>query len=265
MEELLRTPNATHALLSGRIRNVDEAREVGKWLETADRLIHLDVSFNYLGPDSIMCMLHGLARKNTVVSAYLWGNNFGDEGAKILGEWIGNNTSVQNLDVDGNNIGTAGARCIGEGLGNNTTIRQLRLYSNNIGDDGVGHICDGIDKSNTIQTLNISSINMGGDGMRRVADTLKRNTSIKHIKLDFNVVTAAAVVYLRNALTFNTTVQQITMDSIDDGIDSLIVRNKAIHEQNVTTFNMFQSLMINGEIAKLPKHLMVVIKDNLLD
>ena len=55
----------------------------------------------------------------------LYGNKFGDEGGKAIGEALKVNTSLTKIHLYGNNIGDEGEKAIGEALKVNTSLTKI--------------------------------------------------------------------------------------------------------------------------------------------
>ena len=54
-------------------------------------------------------------------------NGFGDEGAKMVGEALKFNSSLESLDLSNNRIGAKGVFALADGLGNNNTLKTLKV------------------------------------------------------------------------------------------------------------------------------------------
>jgi len=64
-----------------------------------------------------------------------YGNQIGDEGAKVIGESLKLNSTLTKLNLKSNEIGYEGAKVIFESLSLNSTLTQLDLYYEQFGDE----------------------------------------------------------------------------------------------------------------------------------
>lgn len=118
-----------------------------------------------------------------------------NEGAKLVGEMLQNNSTIKNLYLSRNNIGNEGAIFIAKGLEFNNTLEELYLsgeknakkekdIDNFIGDEAALPISDAIFKNNSLKKLTLSYNDFSEKGKIAIGIALSDNDTLKNITLD---------------------------------------------------------------------------------
>eukprot|EP00984_Skeletonema_dohrnii_P015070 scaffold6450_cov147-Skeletonema_dohrnii-CCMP3373.AAC.2 len=122
--------------------------------------------------------------------------NIGEDGGKILGDALSNNTSLVALSLRcwGNavSIGDDGLRALALGLSRNSHLKDLDLSGNRaITSVGLRSLKQYF-RSPTcaLETLEVYSIDFGDEGAYALADALGRNKSVKSLRFDKRGITS---------------------------------------------------------------------------
>ncbi|KAL0477403.1 plekstrin domain protein [Acrasis kona] len=92
---------------------------------------------------------------------------------------------------------------IGEGLGVNETVKELDLSHNRIGDNGVGDLCDGLILNVTVEKLNLGNNLVCDVGSVFISEVIRATVSINSINLSHNHITSIGAMALSSALVNN--------------------------------------------------------------
>ena len=76
-----------------------------------------------------------LKNHDTLIKLYLYYNEIGTEGAKVLAEALRENDTLTELLLFDNEIGDEGARALAKALEKNDTLTSLDLASNSVSDE----------------------------------------------------------------------------------------------------------------------------------
>lgn len=255
--------DATHVLLTGKITSVDAAMAVGAWLKNARHVECLDLSWNILGVDWMQHILKGLSDNDTVVEINLRCVRLDDDSASLLGAWIGRSTRIRSLDLAGTNMSEEGIKSVGKGIGLNASIQVLMLCVTVINAAWTEHIFNGINVNQSVQQLTFTHCDLNDDAVASVSAGLKGNRSIRTLGLLGNDFSATGMNHVCDALSVNTSLIMIDIDgrhtSLVEFGRQICARNRAFCQQGIRNFNLYQTLMLSGKVAKLPKHVLVMI------
>jgi len=128
---------------------------------------------NNIGPEGIKLLADALKKNNTTLEElYLFENNIGDEGAKYIAEMLTVNKTLQIIGLSSNNIGDQGAQSLATSLLENTGIRKVYLLSNNIGNKGTKKLADALESNHNIETIDLCGNNINNHQMKRLKDIL---------------------------------------------------------------------------------------------
>ena len=146
------------------------------------------------------------AKKSTIKTIELYGNEFGNEGVMAFSEVIANeNCAVENLNLGGCGMTDLGAFALAEALKKNKTVRELNINGNNKGITarGIGAIAKALGTNSCITTLRVGYGVLDRDGASLLAQALKTNTALKLIDLDHNGKMGTGAAEIARALKEN--------------------------------------------------------------
>lgn len=156
----------------------------------------VDLCKMVVGPKGIGPILDAVG-KNSHIDRFLLGNNIvGDEGAKIIAEFIASEKSrkVYNFYIAGNAIGPEGIRNIADALTTNTTVTALWLKRNPLLPLGGTYMASMLSINTTLETLDLVNTGIRDAGVVAVMEALLSNpaSSLKHLYLGSNAETVVS-------------------------------------------------------------------------
>ena len=112
----------------------------------------------------VMCLSECLKEDNAIQELDLsWKREnykFTNKGAKMIGEAIKVNKTLQKLNIRGNSISDVGAAAISDGLKSNISLQELNMSDNKITNKGAKLIAEAIKVNTTLHTLNLFQLNV---------------------------------------------------------------------------------------------------------
>jgi len=123
-----------------------------------------------------------------VYGLFLKGNFIGDEGLKALGSVLGEDKSLQIIDLSHNSIMDTGIAKLCAGLRQNRILIELKLHMNKITGEGTKILVKAIEGHPTLQKLDLHCNSLRDVGAIAYAHLLKTNKMIDHIKLSQNYI-----------------------------------------------------------------------------
>jgi Ran GTPase-activating protein (RanGAP) involved in mRNA processing and transport len=106
---------------------------------------------------------------------------------------------------------------MGEGMGFNENIKELDLSTNRIGDTGVGELCDGLYLNVTVERLNLANNVVCDVGAVYLSDVIRGSVSITSLNLSQNHITPIGAASLSNALETNEFLVELELGNNDLG------------------------------------------------
>lgn len=145
-----------------------------------------------LGPRCISNIIKILRKNKQFVFIDLSLNKLGDEGAKLLSQFISMNPPIISLDLRSNNIDTIGLSHIFRSLSYNHHISDLDLSTidgtsrNRIGTNGCIELANLIEKNSVLANLNLSMCGITAKGCEYIGCSLPKNDSLITLDLTAN-------------------------------------------------------------------------------
>jgi Ran GTPase-activating protein (RanGAP) involved in mRNA processing and transport len=131
------------------------------------------------------------------------GNQFGPDGAAILADAVGSETShITELDLASNGIGTEGAIAVAKALVTSPSVTILSLEGNDIGADCGEAMREALAANKQLERLVMRSNPLGSFAVAAIAEGLSQNAESGMLSIDLfsNAVGDSAVVALASAL-----------------------------------------------------------------
>ena len=151
----------------------------------------------------------------------------------FLSECLKKDNILQDLNLSQrhwNKITYDEAKMIGEAIKVNKTLQKLNIAHNNISDDGAAAISDGLQCNISLQELNMSNNMITSEGAKIIAEAIKVNTTLHTLDLrrQYNIndklsfsMTILTAVYLNNTL-MELTLPHVYADQSDDDDQRLV-------------------------------------------
>ena len=143
---------------------------------------------NNIGPEGIKLLADALKKNNMNIleGLYLYDNIIGDEGAKYIAKMLADNKTLQKIGLNDNNISDKGAQSLATSLLQNTTLHTIDLGTNSIGDKGAQSIATSLVINTGIQEIYLDDNKIGDRGAEKIADALEANHNIETLDLSGN-------------------------------------------------------------------------------
>ena len=193
----------------------------------------LNLSANKIDAKVIPTLIHTLRRLKELQTLNLAGNNMGDDGVKVLGEYL-TDATVQVLNLSNNDIGDSGA-CNLSQLLPLTQVSSLDMEGNNIGNDGVIPLLENLENSN-IRILNImrNKFNNHEEVEMRIKSLDKSPVHTVYLKdrvIQINTLAKCLKVVKKNSNKKN----KNALDSISVKLDFSVVASNDVTKETVET------------------------------
>jgi Ran GTPase-activating protein (RanGAP) involved in mRNA processing and transport len=117
------------------------------------------------------------------------------------------NTTLKTLEMPANNITGVAAKALGSMLGNNNSLEILNLPSRFQTDENIEHVMNGLVKNTGLKTVDLTRVDMGEFGEKFIVRLIKDNKSIVNLYLKANGFTSQGFEAIVDALTNNTTLK----------------------------------------------------------
>lgn len=149
----------------------------------------LDLADNTIEDYGCTALCEALSCNSTLLELSVEANSIGQRGAESLALVLGGGqstpqTSLKRLDASGNAFGDAGAGAIGEAIGANGRLDDLNLSNNGIGREGVCAIAVGVEMNRALKILELSgNRGIGGVGADALAAAVRVNSSLEQLIL----------------------------------------------------------------------------------
>jgi len=221
-----------------------------------NNIVELNLSNNPLGISSALLLLKNMSENKAIRKLLLANCGLDDSKSQAL-TFMGNNTNLEELDLNGNllgdnalialksfyinskiksielannNITDIGAKCIGAIISENTTsITRLNLQDNKIEDEGAFEIAEGLRTNKSITEVNLTNNIIADRGVIAIADTLAEdNNSITKLFLDNNLIIFSGIKELSKAIDNNDTLEVISCSN-NPKDESLINNNQLMN------------------------------------
>jgi len=202
---------------------------------TSERLILVDLSLNAIGPDGVSLLASSLLSPSAACRLrhlILNGCSAGSGGGIALGNALGDNTSLLELQLGNNAIEEEGGRALAQALRTNLKLRKLDLHFNKLR----GSCAD-------------------------IARAMRHNTSLKSLSLRENFIPASCAKHLGRAIRDNESLRVLDLRANDFDDSSQVehdflpalLSNPCLERIRFTRFDLSLSLY-RGMIASMLEH-----------
>ena len=153
------------------------------------RVTELDISFNEIGDNGIVCIATALETNTTMRKLIVCVCNISDVGAKSLAKALTVNRSLHELNMGGNYIGDNGMIQIATALQTNNTLKDLSIFHNKmqITDKGVLSLSSAI-KNRSMECLKLDwSSAYPDNALKEIRESAKRS-KLKQLSLKIQLI-----------------------------------------------------------------------------
>lgn len=201
------------------------------------QLLEKSVDLGYYGVDerNFIAISEALKYNRFVSRLNLMDNFMKVDACYHLGDMLGTNNTLVELDLSGCRIGPQGAKRLFVSLHLNNTLRKLNISGNKLEDTGVEYFCDVILKGTGIRDLNLSRNNVTGVGVMALVNAFETFNKFTHLDFSWNNIRSAnAVRSLCSLLSENLAFKELKFawnalegDNVGKGI-KLLLKNPSI-------------------------------------
>ncbi|OXB81107.1 UNVERIFIED_CONTAM: hypothetical protein H355_005037 [Colinus virginianus] len=226
--------------------SLDTCGALGRLLPGSAPFAELALGDCGLSEDGVKLLLHGLCSNTTVRALDLKGNNLRTTGAEALGKLLRQNKSIRSLILEWNSLGVweEGFSFFCQGLGENNSLQRLDLRNNQINHHGAGELAVALKQNTSLQKLDLRWNNIGLLGGRALLNCLQSNKTLKKLELAGNNVPSDILKAVEQATDHNRDRQTI----LDETQNRTCVLSKEILNLKDEKTKQFLDLM--GTIDK---------------
>ena len=161
------------------------------------------------------------------------GNKVGPDVAMAIGQGLGGNNTLVELDLSGNNILDAGCKEVAGALKDNRTLKKLNLAKNGIGLEGAKELRKCLLKNKTLLWLSVSKNVIPKDGAKAIAAGISTNVTLRRLFCGANQFQTEGSKWIARALHKNVTIVELSMNENDMGDDGATEFGKALKHNEV--------------------------------
>ncbi|OEU20601.1 RNI-like protein, partial [Fragilariopsis cylindrus CCMP1102] len=184
----------------------------------------LDLGFNNIGDEGIIALVHSNSSNSysnsstaTLHTLYLAGNQFGEDGAIAMADFLRQGSRLRKLFMTGNRIGGDGVKAITEAiLEQEIQMRELYLGGTGMGLIGCQAVARLLEKSWYLRVISLPNCDIGDDEICMLASCIKSNKGrlpIESLQLSFNNISYKGLEAVANALWGSTTLKELKVDN----------------------------------------------------
>ena len=133
-------------------------------------------------------------RSYNFVEMDLRANSLGDEGCKVLAEYLQSTKTLEVLNIGVNYIGDIGFGYLCEGLANNQTLESINLWGNNISDKSLQNLANALSKNKKLLVIDMGLNRIGSNAQlidKFLQDLENSNQTLKVLNLSGNLIPSA--------------------------------------------------------------------------
>lgn len=229
-------------------------------------------------PDGFRALFGSLQPSSAIVTLVISGTSLDDNGCEHLGRFIHQAQSLMNLRLVDTGFQKRGADFISEGIQHNTTLTAIEIVKANIDNDGVISLCNAIQFSScpikrvTIDQVklsdNIESVNARISAISAMISTKPAlqllnvcSTTWSGDKVKLSTHSPASMHLLTEAVLAHPSLRSVAVGVYSSSIDTHLNERENRRKEEIGNFIFFQTTMLSGNFKKLPKHVMVQVKN----
>ena len=176
----------------------------------------------------------------------LKGNELGDEGAIMLGSFLGANSSLEVLNLAWNAIHLRGIAAISKGLKANTVLQNLDISRNSISNEGATEIAEVLAINKSLRILDVSNCGFNETGIQAISEGLSTNTTLNTLKIGRNRFHVYGVYKLLKEIRKQTSSALKTLDMDDTTLDHACLRELEILTKERPSLTCLWGTVVKG-------------------
>uniref|UniRef100_A0AC11EID7 Leucine rich repeat containing 74A n=1 Tax=Ovis aries TaxID=9940 RepID=A0AC11EID7_SHEEP len=167
-------------------------------------LQEMNVSDNDLGLEGARILSEFLQNNtSSLLSLQLAGNNFKEESAELFCQALSNNYRIKSLDLSHNQFCHKAGEYLGQMLAINVGLQSLDLSWNHLYIRGVVALCNGLRSNVSLKKLDLSMNSFGNEGAAALGEVLRLNSYLTYLDLSSNNITNDGLSKISRALELN--------------------------------------------------------------
>uniref|UniRef100_A0A4X1T6Y6 Leucine rich repeat containing 74A n=1 Tax=Sus scrofa TaxID=9823 RepID=A0A4X1T6Y6_PIG len=189
-----------------------ESSETDLEIEDTEKLFTTGQKELYLEACRLVAIAIALVSNTTVLTLELADNCIMEEGILSLVEMLQENYYLQEMNISNNNLGLEGARILSEFLQNNTSsLFSLRLSGNNFKEESAELFCQALSVNYRIRTLDLSHNQLSDKAGEYLGQMLALNSGLQSLDLSWNHFCIHGAVALCNGLRVNVALKKLDL------------------------------------------------------
>jgi len=161
--------------------------------------------------------------------------SFGDDGARILGEFLDKNKQIEALELRGNGITSEGFALIVESLFGNNNIKTLSVEWNNLGSGtrGLETLSEFVAQNNSIEYIDLRNNKLNTSMTQAIANIIRNTVTLVSLDLRWNELGNHGAKAILEALEQNSKIQYVELggnnitEEVTSNINSKLDQNRS--------------------------------------
>ncbi|XP_051833498.1 leucine-rich repeat-containing protein 74A [Antechinus flavipes] len=215
----------------------------------------LNVSYNHLGSGGAKIITDFLLENTSSLwSIQLAGNNFKDDAAEMFRNALVSNYRIKELDLSHNSFSEKGGEQLGYMLVLNEGLQTLNLGWNQLHSRGAVAVCYSLRVNVTLKTLDLSWNGFGNEGAQVLGEVLKINSTLSYLDISSNHLNNDGANSLSNGLELNETLRILKMSHNPvtlEGALSIILAVKRNPKSRLEEIDISNVLVTEGFVKQL--------------
>jgi len=139
--------------------------------------------------------------------------SFGDDGARVLGEFLDKNKQVEAIELRGNGITSEGFAVIVENLFGNNNIKTISVEWNNLGTGtrGLETLAEFVAQNNSLEVLDIRNNKLNTSNAQAITNIIRNTVTLTSLDLRWNELGNHGAKAISEALEDNSKIQYIEL------------------------------------------------------
>jgi Ran GTPase-activating protein (RanGAP) involved in mRNA processing and transport len=163
-----------------------------------------------------------VSRNHAILKLHLGANNFRLATAGFFGVALGQNSTLQYLDLSRNFLSSHGVWALAVALRGNHSLRSIDLRHNEVDSEGAEMLCELIAGNSAIVTMRLSGNHFGDNAIAGIAQKLQTNKTLKEIELNEVQLTSTGFIALCTALENNSTLEKLSVSENRIGAEAMV-------------------------------------------
>nr|XP_058912640.1 leucine-rich repeat-containing protein 74A [Kogia breviceps] len=217
----------------------------------------VNLNHHGLGPRGTKAIAIALVSNTTVLTLELADNCIMEEGILSLVEMLQENYYLQEMNISDNDLGLEGARILSEFLQNNTSsLFSLQLSGNNFKEESAELFCQALSTNYRIKSLDLSHNQFSDKAGEYLGRMLALNVGLQSLDLSWNHLYIQGAVALCSGLRANVSLKKLDLSMNSFGNEGAAALGEVLRLNNSLAYLDLSSNNISNEgLSKISKGL----------